>query len=156
MGIQIGTAVAKAGAVTRGELRVGSMADGSPIFLPIFVASGRSDGPTVWLQAGIHGEEYGGTASIINFMRTVDVDALQGTIIGVPVVNPPSFNFRSRVSSIDGQDLNRIFPGATDGSYSFQLAAVLREYLERHADFLMDLHSGGNRSRGTVLRHLQG
>ncbi len=143
MGIQIGTAVAKAGAVTRGELRVGSMADGSPIFLPIFVASGRSDGPTVWLQAGIHGEEYGGTASIINFMRTVDVDALQGTIIGVPVVNPPSFNFRSRVSSIDGQDLNRIFPGATDGSYSFQLAAVLREHLERHADFLMDLHSGG-------------
>jgi len=143
MGIQIGTAVAKPGSVTRGELRVGSMADSSPIILPVFIASGRSDGPTVWLQGGIHGEEYGGPASIINFMRTVDPSVLRGTIVGIPVANPPSFNSRSRVSSIDGQDLNRIFPGNPGGSYSFQLASVLEEHLERHADFLMDLHSGG-------------
>jgi uncharacterized protein len=143
MTFEIGTAVARAGEVARGELRVGSLADGSPIVLPIFIASGRTDGPTVWLEGCIHGEEYGGAASIIEFMRTVNLDRLQGTVIGVPVANPPSFNFRSRVSSLDGQNLNRIFPGSLGGSYSFQLAATLGEQLAKHADYLIDLHSGG-------------
>src|SRR3712207_698233 len=125
MGIQIGTAVAKPGELTRGELRVGSMADSSPIVLPVFIASGHKDGPTVWVEGCIHGEEYGGAASIINFMRNVDVGTLQGNVIGIPVANPPSFNFRSRVSSIDGQNLNRIFPGNPGGSYSFQLASII-------------------------------
>jgi len=143
VGVEIGTAVAKPGALVRGELKVGSMADSSPIVLPVFIATGRSDGPTVWLEGCIHGEEYGGAASIINFMRNVDVNTLKGTVIGVPVANPPSFNFRARVSSIDGQNLNRIFPGNMAGSYSFQLAAVLSEHIARHANYLIDLHSGG-------------
>jgi len=143
MAIVVGTAEAKPGKLERGELRVGSMADGSPIRLPIFIASGRKDGPTVWLEGCIHGEEYGGAASIIDFMRNVDLETLRGTIVGVPVANPASFNFRARVSSIDGQNLNRIFPGNREGSHSFQLAAVIGEQLSRHADYLIDLHSGG-------------
>jgi predicted deacylase len=143
MGIEIGSAVAKPGTVTRGELRVGSMADSSPIVLPVFIASGHKDGPTVWVEGCIHGEEYGGAASIINFMRNVDVNTLQGNVIGIPVANPPSFNFRSRVSSIDGQNLNRIFPGSPGGSYSFQLASIIGELLGKYANYLLDLHSGG-------------
>lgn len=143
MAIVVGTAEAKPGKLERGELRVGSMADGSPIRLPVFIASGRKDGPTVWLEGCIHGEEYGGAASIIEFMRALDPESLQGTIIGVPVANPASFNFRSRVSSIDGQNLNRIFPGNAGGSHSFQLAAVIGEQLAKNADYLIDLHSGG-------------
>ena len=143
MAIVVGTASAKPGTLTRGELRVGCMADGSPIRLPVFIASGVKDGPTVWLEGCIHGEEYGGAASIIEFMRSLDPNVLNGTIIGVPVANPASFNFRSRVSSIDGQNLNRIFPGSLGGSHSFQLAAVIGEHLGKYADFLIDLHSGG-------------
>ncbi|WP_211299579.1 succinylglutamate desuccinylase/aspartoacylase family protein [Pukyongiella litopenaei] len=143
MSIKVGNVEAKAGKLERGELRVGSMADGSPIELPVFIACGRKDGPIVWLEGCIHGEEYGGAASIIQFMRNLDLSTLSGTIIGIPVANPASFNFRSRVSSIDGQNLNRIFPGDLAGSHSVQLAAVIGEHLEKHADFLIDLHSGG-------------
>jgi len=143
MAIVIGNVEAKPGKLERGELRVGSLADGSPIQLPVFIATGTKDGPTVWLEGCIHGEEYGGAASIIQFMRGLDLSTLCGTVIGVPVANPASFNFRSRVSSIDGQNLNRIFPGSPAGSHSFQLAAVIGEHLEKHADFLIDLHSGG-------------
>lgn len=143
MGIVIGTAEARPGRLERGHLRVGCLADGSPIQLPVFIASGRRDGPTVWLEGCIHGEEYGGAAAIINFMRNLDMDAIQGTIIGIPVANPASFNFRSRVSSIDGQNLNRIFPGSPGGSHSFQLAAVIGDHLSKYADYLIDLHSGG-------------
>ncbi|WP_112324468.1 succinylglutamate desuccinylase/aspartoacylase family protein [Oceanibium sediminis] len=143
MTVTVGNVKAKPGKLERGELRVGSMADGSPIQLPVFIASGVKDGPTVWVEGCIHGEEYGGAASIIQFMRSLDIGTLSGTVIGIPVANPASFNFRSRVSSIDGQNLNRIFPGSPDGSHSFQLAAVIGEHLEKHADYLLDLHSGG-------------
>jgi len=143
MAIEIGTAVAKPGTVAKGQLRVGSMADGSPIALPVFIASGRKDGPTAWIEGCIHGEEYGGAVSIIELMKTIDVGTLRGTVIGLPCINPPSFNFRSRVSMIDGQNMNRIFPANPGGSYSLQLGAVLAEHLGKHANFLMDLHSGG-------------
>jgi uncharacterized protein len=143
MTVEIGTAVGRPGEVTKGQLRVGSLADGSPIQLPVFIATGRKDGPTVWIEGCIHGEEYGGAVSIIQLMKTIDVGALRGTVIGIPCANPPSYNFRSRVSQIDGQNLNRIFPGSMAGSYSFQLAAVIGEHLGRYANFLLDLHSGG-------------
>lgn len=143
MAIIVGSAEAKPGKLERGELRVGSMADGSPLRLPVFIASGRRDGPTVWLQGCVHGDEYGGAASIIEFMRSLDLDALSGTIVAVPVANPASFNFRSRFSSIDGQNLNRIFPGNPGGSHSFQLASIIGEYVVKYADYVVDLHSGG-------------
>ncbi len=143
MTVQVGTAVGKAGEVIRGELRVGSLADGSPIRMPVFIATGKKPGPRVWIEGCIHGEEYGGAAAIIKYIGGIDLNALQGTVIAVPVANPASFNFRSRVSSIDGQNLNRIFPGNMGGSHSFQLASVLSEQLEKNADFLLDLHSGG-------------
>jgi uncharacterized protein len=143
MDITLGTATARQGELVKGELRVGSMADGSPIRLPVLIASGKADGPTVWVQACIHGEEFGGAASIIHFMENLNLDELRGTLIGIPVANPPSFNIHSRVSSLDGHNLNRIFPGDPAGSFSLQLAAVLGAELARHADYLIDLHSGG-------------
>lgn len=141
--VMVGTAEAVPGKLTRGEMRIGSLADGTPIRLPVLIACGRSDGPRVWIQACVHGEEYGGAAAVIDFMRSLDPKALAGTVIAVPVANPVSFNFRSRVSSIDGQNLNRIFPGNCGGSHSFQLASALTEAFARNADYLLDLHSGG-------------
>ncbi len=143
MGIEVGTAVAQPGTLSRGMLRVGSLADGSPINVPVLMASGRADGPTTWVTGCVHGEEYGGAAAIINVLQGLNTDELRGTVVGVPVANPPSFNFRSRVSSIDGHNLNRIFPGDPGGSYSLQLAAVLGEEIARSANFVLDLHSGG-------------
>lgn len=141
--MQVGTAEARVGAVTRGEIRVGSMADGSAINLPVLIAAGRRDGPTVWVEGCIHGEEYGGAAAIIHLMKQLDLSELRGTVVGVPVTNPPSFNIHSRYSSLDGHNLNRIFPGSLQGSYSQQLAAVLSEVIARNAHYLIDLHSGG-------------
>ncbi len=143
MDMKIGTAVGKSGQLVKGQLRVGSMADGSPIALPVWIATGKKDGPTVWMEGCIHGDEYGGAVSIIHQMKSLDLDSLRGTVIGIPCTNPASFNFRSRVSMIDGANLNRIFPGNPVGSHSQQLAAVLGDLLGKYADFLLDLHSGG-------------
>lgn len=143
MAVQVGTATARVGTLTKGELRVGSMADGAAINLPVLIATGKADGPTVWLEGCIHGEEFGGAAAIIHLMQNLNLSDLRGTVVGVPVANPPSFNIRSRVSSLDGHNLNRIFPGDRLGSYSMQLATVIGEQLAQNANYLLDLHSGG-------------
>ena len=143
MALEIGTVVSQAGTLTKGVIHAGSLADGTPIDVPILVAQGNQDGPTVWIGACLHGEEYGGAAATIEFIRNLDLTELRGTVIGVPVSNPPSFNFRSRVSEIDGANLNRIFPGDPTGSYSYQLATILAGELARTSDYVLDLHSGG-------------
>jgi predicted deacylase len=139
----LGTAKVIRGAKTRGHLQVGSDTDGSAIQIPVLVAAGNEAGPTIWVQGCIHGEEYGGAASIIRFFQELDVNQLHGTFIGVPVTNPPSFKARSRMSPFDGANLNRIFPGDPKGTYSQRLAHVLLTTVLDTADYVLDLHSGG-------------
>ena len=140
---QVGTAEARAGELTRGELRVGSMADGSALKVPVLLAAGRQEGPTLWIGGCVHGDEYGGAAALIRHLRSLDLSALRGTLVAAPVSNPPAFTARLRFSNIDGANLNRIFPGDRLGSYSPQLAAVLADTIAETADYLIDLHSGG-------------
>ncbi|WP_180955734.1 MULTISPECIES: succinylglutamate desuccinylase/aspartoacylase family protein [Bacillus] len=139
----IGTAQVIQGEKTRGYLQVGSDTDGSAFQIPVLVASGKEDGPTIWVQGCIHGEEYGGAASIIRFFQELDLSQVRGTFVGVPVTNPPSFKARSRISPLDGANLNRIFPGDPKGTYSQRLAHVLLTTVQENADYVIDLHSGG-------------
>jgi uncharacterized protein len=139
----VGTAEAAAGSLTRGELRVGSMPDGTPIRLPVMIAAGQHEGPRVWVQGCIHGAEFGGTAAIIQVLNELQLDDFRGTVIGVPVVNPPAFNFQARISPLDGANMNRVFPGDAAGSHSEQVAAALAEQMKTNADYVLDLHSGG-------------
>jgi uncharacterized protein len=139
----IGTAQIIPGEKTTGHLQVCSDTDGSPIQIPILVAAGEAAGPVVWVQGGIHGDEFGGSASIVRFFQELDLNQLNGTFVGVPVVNLPSYKARYRTSPIDGANLNRIFPGDPKGTYSQRLAHALIETVFETADYVLDLHSGG-------------
>lgn len=139
----IGTMEVSQGEKKTGYLQVASDTDGSPIQLPLLVANGRESGPTVWVIGCVHGDEYGGAASIIDFFQEIDVEELAGTFVGLPVANPPSFKAWSRISPMDGVNLNRIFPGNPKGTYSQRLAHVLLETITETADYVIDLHSGG-------------
>lgn len=143
MDVRVGTAVAQPGHRSHGHLEIGSMADGSAITLPVIIAAGREAGPVLWAQGCIHGDEYGGAAALIEFARALDLERLQGVLVALPVVNPSAFNQRARLSNLDGQNMNRVFPASTAGSHSFQVGAHLAEALKRNADYLLDLHNGG-------------
>ncbi len=143
MPIQCGGAESVPGEIVRGKLIAGSLLDGSLIHVPLLIAEGVKPGPTVWINACTHGEEYGGAAAITRFFQSLNLQQLSGTVVGVPVSNPPAFGARSRYSPLDGANLNRLFPGDVDGSYSYQLAALLSAEMARVSDYLLDLHSGG-------------
>ena len=110
---------------------------------PVFEASGARDGPRACVLAGVHGCEYSSIAAVMQFMRALDVSALAGSIVAVPIVSPTSFVARSPfVVPEDGRNLNRSFPGDPQGSFTEVLADHVFSEFVAGSDVLIDLHGG--------------
>jgi predicted deacylase len=120
---------------------VTTLADSSHLELSIIVLSGARSGPKLVCVAGIHGDEPEGMCALMELADELDPTSIKGQLVLVPVANPPAFGAASRVSPLDGADLNRIFPGREDGSASERLAHTLFDCVLRDADFVFALHS---------------
>lgn len=142
--MKVGSAEACVGEVTRGHLVLGEYPDGSQFACPLIIAKGHKPGPTLWVQACIHGNEVGGPVSIHRFVQALDLRELKGTIIFALQGNPLAYRELSRSTPQDGQNLNRIFPGSSGGGLSQIMANRLISAALDNADALLDLHSGGN------------
>lgn len=112
----------------------------NPISIPLIVAKGKQEGPTLGLTAAVHGNELNGIPVIQRLFTEIDVNELRGMIVGVPVVNVPSFMRKKRRFN-DGVDLNHIFPGKKDGNVSQVYAYRFINKLVRQFDILLDLHT---------------
>lgn len=137
----IGGTEFSAGRRGRVDLPTGTLISGSPIAMGVHVLHGRRVGPTVWLSAAIHGDEILGVEVIRRVLAHVDVRALGGTILAVPIVNVHGFNTGDRYLP-DRRDLNRSFPGSQRGSFAARLAKVLMDEVVAHSDIGIDLHTG--------------
>jgi predicted deacylase len=126
-------------------LDVTPLPTGGMLKLPLLVARGAAPGKTIVVLGGVHGDEYEGMAAVRSVFRSLDPAEMRGTLLGVPVCNPPAFAAAARTSPLDGQNLARIFPGSPDGTISERIANVLTSAVNRHADFVTDLHSSGSR-----------
>lgn len=108
------------------------------------IATGMRDGPTLWVQAGIHGPEVVGQLAIARFLKRFDLAALKGRIVCLMVANPLGFRGYNRLTPQDGMNLNRVFPGNPAGTTSEQLAHRILELAFGLGDAMLDLHSGGD------------
>ncbi|MGG5822718.1 succinylglutamate desuccinylase/aspartoacylase family protein [Falsiroseomonas sp. HW251] len=136
----------RAGARTDGQLTLGYGPDGMPIGSPVIVLGGAQDGPTLWIQCCVHGAEVGGIVGLHRFIEALDLGSMRGTIIGVLTANPLAFLAQQRNTPFDGENLNRVFPGAEDGPHTRQVAHRLIKAACSVSDAILDLHSGGDRS----------
>lgn len=115
----------------------------SDISLPLTVIHGVEPGPQLSITAGIHGAEYNGVYTCMRLGKEIDPKTLRGTVVMVPVVNIPSFETRTPfVNPLDGQNVNRVFPGKKNGTISEKIAFTVFEEVIRPADTFIDLHSG--------------
>lgn len=129
------------GKLSRVALELVTDATGQPVRIPVLVARGATDGPTLGLTAAVHGDELNGILVIHNLFRDfLNVARLKGTVIGMPVANLPSFLLQMRRYP-DGHDLNRIMPGRADGNRAEVYAYRLSDRLLPHLDYLLDLHT---------------
>jgi predicted deacylase len=124
-------------------LAVAGGADADVLDLPLLIANGAMDGPRVAILGGVHGDEYEGIVSTSRIWHDLDPSDLHGTVLMVPVSNPPAFQAGTRTSPIDGLNLARTFPGKLDGTATQRIAHVIAESVIRPSDFLIDLHSAG-------------
>lgn len=131
---------APSGAITRYWLYVVSDGMGMPVYIPVIVAKGLKEGPTLGLTAVVHGNELNGIPVIQQLFNQIDIAALEGTIVGVPVVNYPAM-LRMERPFIDGVDLNQIMPGKANGNVSQVYAHRLVHSVICEFDYLIDLHT---------------
>ena len=111
---------------------------------PVLVINGANPGPTVCLTGATHGDELNGIEVVRRVMYDISPKKLNGTIIGVPIVNLQGFQRGSRYLS-DRRDLNRYFPGDPNGSLASRIAYSLFTEVIKHCDYLIDLHTGSFR-----------
>ena len=116
---------------------------GVEVDLPLFLLNGTHPGPTFVLTAGIHGGEYPCVEAAARLGQTLDPADLHGQLIILPSANPIAFASRSIfITPIDGKNLNRVFPGNPDGTFTEAWAYWLFNKVMRQADYYIDLHGG--------------
>lgn len=143
---RVGTAEVRAGEVTRGRLPLIEYADGSDVEAPVIVVAGKERGPVAWLISCGHGDEFGGALAIARVAKALDPARMNGLVILIPVANPPAFQAMRRVnpSPDDLMDFGDAFPGRP----RFATERIAEKYTalwKEHADFVVDLHTGGDR-----------
>jgi len=117
--------------------------DKKDIQFPSYWIEGKEEGPTICITAGIHGCEYASIIASIKLYKYLNPKAVNGNIKIIPIVNLPAFkNINMFTCPIDNKNLNGLFPGRKNGSYSEQLVYQLCNEFIKGSDYYLDLHGG--------------
>jgi predicted deacylase len=139
----VGTVAAAPGTAASGTLEVPARGTDRGTTIPFTLVNGTSAGPVLALVAGTHGMEYVPILALQRLRTAIDPKTLRGTIIMVHVANMPSFLGRTiYYSPVDGQNLNRVFPGKPDGTLSERIADTITREIINRATHVVDLHCG--------------
>ena len=125
------------------ELPISKLVTGTEVSLPVMVVHGAADGPTVWLNAAIHGDEINGVEIIRRVLENLDARSLSGTVLAVPIVNVHGFVTGDRYLP-DRRDLNRSFPGSARGSLASRIANLLMTEVVARCSMGIDIHTGSD------------
>lgn len=127
-----------------GLIEVGSYADGTSLAIPVHVLIGAETGPTLYVQAAVHGDEVNGVEVVRRVVSNTNPEQMHGMLIAVPVTNGPGFALHQRRNPFDIEDMNRIWPGKANGYISQQIAYALYHQAIYLAQYVIDLHTANS------------
>ena len=128
---------------TKVSVKIPIAAGSDSTFIPVTVFHGKVPGPVLGITAGVHGFEYPPILAAQKIAKTLNPENLKGTVILVQIANVPSFLGRSPFNNpMDGKNLNRIFPGSSEGSITERMAYNIVEHVIGKSDFFVDMHGG--------------
>ncbi len=152
--IIIGSAKNEPGKLTYGFFDGIDLPTGIIEKIPVMIAQGTKDGPTMFLTANIHGSELTGIAVIHDLVTETLTRELKGTVVAIPTLNPSGLRHLKRSPEYDDLDPNRLFP---DGKFAddedkedeeskypkpfAQIAETIYSYMEKYADLNIDFHN---------------
>ena len=89
--LEIGETTVKPGRRAQVELPVSRLITGEQLSMPVVAVHGVKPGPTVWINAAIHGDEINGVEVVNRTLEQLNAKSMSGTLLAVPVVNVHGF-----------------------------------------------------------------
>jgi hypothetical protein len=139
---------AEAGKIVYGRLRVDS------VQIPLILAAGQQEGPAVVFHCAQHRTEYGGSTAVPRFLRDLDLSALRGTVVAMPLVDVPAITTTrlkeayveqsremQQYSQEERSNINRVWPGSASGTWVDRLAYAISENVFKQASAVLDFHA---------------
>ena len=123
------------------KIEIDRLPTGTLIEIPIYVFNGLEAGPTILLQAGLHGDEVNGVELVRKMLTKRHFKIKKGCLIVVPLLNV--FGFLNLSRDVHGKDMNRSFPGSKTGSLASRIAYLHMKEIVKNIDFGIDFHTGG-------------
>ncbi|MEP7195124.1 MAG: succinylglutamate desuccinylase/aspartoacylase family protein [Saprospiraceae bacterium] len=125
------------------RINAGSLPSGNRISIFAYVFRSQKPGPVILLMGGMHGDEINGTEIVRRSIKSQIFSQLEcGTVICIPLLNIYGFiNFSRDLP--DGKDVNRCFPGTSNGSMASRVARIITKKILPLIDFGIDFHTGG-------------
>lgn len=124
------------------RIEIARLPTGTLIDIPVHIFNAKKAGPTLLIQAGLHGDEINGVETLRRMLENKDFAINKGAVIVVPILNVFGFIHFSR-DVPDGKDVNRSFPGRKTGSLASRIAYHYTQEILPQIDFGLDLHTGG-------------
>lgn len=111
--------------------------------VPVWIIKGKKEGRTLIITAGVHGCEYVGIEAVRRLWTETEPEMLSGSLVILPLLNSSGFyGGLKQTMAEDGCNLNRMFPGDENGTFSSRLAHAVEKHIFPLGDFLIDLHGG--------------
>jgi len=124
------------------SISIDRLPTGTLIDIPVYVYNSKKPGPTILVQAGLHGDEINGIEIVRRMLAEKRFKVKKGAVIAVPILNIFGFIHFSR-DVPDGKDVNRSFPGTKTGSMASRIAYHYVTQIMHQIDYGIDLHTGG-------------
>jgi predicted deacylase len=124
------------------KIGIDRLPTGTLIDIPVYVYNAKKPGPTILVQAGLHGDEINGIEIVRRMLDEKLFKVNKGAVIAVPILNIFGFIHFSR-DVPDGKDVNRSFSGTKSGSMASRIAYHYVTEIMHQIDYGIDLHTGG-------------
>lgn len=152
---------------------------GETLHMHTYTCTSTNPGPTIYLQANLHGSEVFGTYMLIDMLEILKDKDFSGTVIIVPCANPIAVNtagyngINGRWNPENGTNWNRIFPFQKtftskqsckefykkelqqDGLSIEQKLAYTLHMISAPADYVIDIHTTGSACHPHLFTHKQ-
>ncbi|HET8548237.1 MAG TPA: succinylglutamate desuccinylase/aspartoacylase family protein [Bryobacteraceae bacterium] len=116
--------------------------------VPLTVINGTraagAAGSAVAVFGGTHGNEYEGQIAVKRLCRELAAEEISGRVILIPQLSESACRAGTRVSPLDGVNMNRAFPGSMRGTLSYRISNFVKTRVFPLVSVVIDLHSGGN------------
>ncbi len=119
----------------------GELAHKAVVQLPVIVVAGKKEGPVLWINGTVHGDELNGSYAAWELSGEIAPEQLSGTLVVTPICNPIAFECRNKISAIDNMDMDTAFPGDPEGMMTQRIAHLIYREIKANAGAVISFHT---------------